>query len=85
MAKEKQAPLGDEEAIEILERIARDPNSRPYERLQALTQLERRRKGPIGARAAAAREEADDAGIPPDPLADLDELAVRRAKKARVG
>lgn len=72
--REKRGELGEDEAVKILEAIARDEDAKPYERLQAISQLERRRKRGVVAK--------PNDNAPADPMADLDELAPRRARRA---
>lgn len=76
----KPKPLTDAEIEAMLESIIRSEDAKPYERLQASTQLERRRER------ASKRAAVVDDELPPDPMEDLtprDELAERRARRAR--
>ena len=71
--------MDDDEAIRLAEAIARDPDLKPTMRLRALETLEKIKRRRDQAAGVAAEE---DDGLPPDPMADLDELEQRRRRKA---
>lgn len=73
-------PLSENERILMLEELAQDKELKATQRLRALEELgriEARRSGGVAA------PEPGDEEMPPDPMADLDEIEEQRRKRQR--
>lgn len=72
-------PLTEKDRIEMLEALAKDESLKATQRLRALEEL-----GRMESRREAAGPKAPvDEEMPPDPMADLDEMENRRRANMR--
>jgi hypothetical protein len=73
----RAAGLTEADEERLLRELAEDPKVSPAQRLRALEVLERKRARREGASGAVDEE------VPPDPMADLDELEEQRQRRRR--
>ena len=73
-------PLTLDDRIKMLEALAADEDLKATQRLRALEELGRIESRRSGAASAATVEDDE---LPPDPMADLDEMEAQRRKRQR--